>query len=79
MAIEAQSLADLITESVREQPRQAVTAEAALGDNFCSIWPKAKPALEMVLTLLGFISPQISAVLKGLIKVGDEIYAQTCR
>jgi hypothetical protein len=87
MALDAKKLADEITASVRAvsaaapQSSAAAAAAAPVGD-FCSIWPKAKPVLELVAGVVIFIpgaGATAGAVLQGLLKVGDQISAQVCK
>lgn len=59
----------------------SATAAAGSGD-FCSIWPKAKPVLELVAGVVIFIpgaGTTAGAVLQGLLKVGDQISAEVCK
>ncbi len=87
MTITAQAGAKIIVDAVaeaatQEQAAAATMAGAGVGNDFCGIWPKAKPLLELASTVLGFIpGPGTVAgpVLNGLIKIGDQIYAETCR
>ncbi len=84
MAFSAQEAANLITAEVAGTAPSAEAAVAAAikpGD-FCALWPKAKPILEVVAGLVILI-PGLGAVaagvLKGLIKVGDQIAAEVCK
>jgi hypothetical protein len=85
MALDAQKLANDITASVRAAAAAAPpgAAEApAVGTDFCSIWPKAKPVLELVSGVVMFIpgaGTTAGAVLQGLLKVGDQISAEVCK
>lgn len=86
MTITAQAGAKIIVDAVAEAATQeqaaATTAGAGAGNDFCGIWPKAKPLLEVASTVLVFIpgaGPIAGPVLNGLIKIGDQIYAETCR
>jgi hypothetical protein len=57
-------------------------ASAAASGDFCSIWPKAKPVLELVAGVVNFIpgaGTTAGGVLQGLIKVGDQISAEVCK
>ena len=59
----------------------SAAAAPASGD-FCSIWPKAKPVLELVAGVVTFIpgaGTTAGGVLQGLIKVGDQISADVCK
>ena len=62
------------------------SASAPLGGagpsaNFCTIWPEAKPILQVLAGIVGFI-PGVGAaagpVLTSLIAVGDSVFQQTC-
>jgi hypothetical protein len=62
------------------------SASAPLGGagpnaNFCTIWPQAKPILQLLAGIVGFI-PGVGAaagpVLTSLIAVGDSVFQQTC-
>ncbi|WP_296581316.1 hypothetical protein [Xanthobacter sp.] len=83
MTFSAQAGAKIITEQVAA----AASAEQAglqkgVGNDFCTIWPKAKPLLEVAATVLVFIPGAgtiAGPVLNGLIKIGDQIFAETCR
>jgi hypothetical protein len=49
--------------------------------DFCTLWPTAKPILQAVGGIIGFI-PGVGAgagpVLNALVSVGDQIYNSTC-
>ncbi|KPH10231.1 hypothetical protein CO657_03580 [Rhizobium acidisoli] len=50
-------------------------------DNFCTIWPRAKPILDFLAglaLLIPGLGATAGAVLRGLIKVGDQIAQETC-
>jgi hypothetical protein len=87
MAFDAKSLAtDIVAEVAATQKVSASKGAApltAVGPNdFCNIWPKAKPVLELVSGVIGFIpgaGSTAGAVLLGLIKVGDQIAGQLCK
>lgn len=90
MSISAQAGAKIITDAVaaaaassgQEETAASVMATATVGNEFCGIWPKAKPLLELastVLTLIPGAGTIAGPVLAGLIKIGDQIYAETCR
>ncbi len=65
-------------------PPAATTAapSAAAAPDFCSLWPTAKPILQAVSGIIGFI-PGVGAgagpILIALISVGDQIYSSTCK
>jgi len=75
----AQQASDLIMQEVNRVPA------AAQGDtpveDFCSIWPKAKPILELlagIAILIPGVGAAAGAVLKGLVSVGDNIAKEVC-
>jgi hypothetical protein len=86
MALDAKQLANEIAANVHAVTATASkTAGAAaapgVGD-FCTIWPKAKPVLELVAGIVIFIpgaGTTAGAVLQGLLKVGDQISAEVCK
>ena len=86
MALDAKQLANEIAANVHAVTAAASkTAGAAaapgVGD-FCTIWPKAKPVLELVAGIVIFIpgaGTTAGAVLQGLLKVGDQISAEVCK
>ncbi|MDX0995195.1 hypothetical protein GOL26_09650 [Sinorhizobium medicae] len=54
---------------------------AGSADDFCSIWPKAKPILELlagIAILIPGVGAAAGAVLKGLVSVGDNIVEEIC-
>lgn len=84
MAITAEAGAKIITDAViaAQEAAAAPVAKAAVGNEFCSLWPKAKPLLELAATILPFIpgaGTVAGPVLTGLIKIGDQISAETCK
>ena len=87
MALDAQKLARDIADNVRTvtaaAPQTAAAAAAPpIGSDFCTIWPKAKPVLELVagvVILIPGAGTSAGAVLQGLIKVGDQISAEVCK
>ena len=90
MALDAQQLANEIAANVHAAtaaaPKPTTPAGAAMalptGADFCEIWPKAKPILEL-LAGIAIIIPGAGAtaggVLQGLIKVGDQISSEVCK
>lgn len=84
MAFSAQESAKLITAEVADTTpaAEAMVAAAIKPGDFCALWPKAKPILDVVAGLVILI-PGLGAVaagvLKGLIKVGDQIAAEVCK
>jgi hypothetical protein len=85
MPLDSKQLAKDIAANVRavtaaHSADDAATA-APVGD-FCSIWPKAKPVLELVAGVVIFIpgaGTTAGAVLQSLIKVGDQVSADVCK
>ncbi len=82
MELTAQSAADLITEEVAAlQPAGEGVAASNVPADFCAVWKKAKPVLDGVAGIIIFFpgfGAVAAGVLKGLIKVGDQIAAQVC-
>ncbi len=81
MSLDAKKLAgDIVNEVSANQAKTGVTSVAAVTPaDFCGIWSKAKPILDLVSGVVIFIpgaGATAGAVLKGLIKVGDTIAAQ---
>jgi hypothetical protein len=49
--------------------------------DFCTVWPAAKPVLQVVAGVIGFIpgvGSGAGAALTALIAAGDGIYTRTC-
>jgi len=84
MSLDTQVAARIITDAVaaaQAAPAAAALAPADGGNALCSIWPQAKPLLELASTVLTFVpgaGPVAGPVLTGLIKIGDQIYAENC-
>ena len=76
-----QKLRQQIDSSLKAPPPAAAPQIAAQAD-FCSLWPTAKPILQAVAVVIGFI-PGVGAgagpVLTALITVGDQVYGATCK
>jgi hypothetical protein len=86
MALDAKQLANEIAANVRTvsaaAPKTTGAAAAPSAGDFCTIWPKAKPVLELVAGVVIFIpgaGTTAGAVLQGLLKVGDQISAEVCK
>ncbi len=87
MSLSAQAGAKIITDAVAaaNEPQAATAGAGAVvgvGSDFCGLWPKAKPLLELAATVLVLIPGAgtiAGPVLNGLIKIGDQIFAETCR
>jgi hypothetical protein len=84
--VDAKSIATEVVTAVRQQQTAATAGTmptAAIGPNdFCSIWPKAKPILEFVAgiaLLIPGLGATAGAVLSGLVKVGDQVAHEICR
>jgi hypothetical protein len=81
MAIDEKAAAHTIVAAVQAM-KPAHAAAAGMPADFCTIWPQAKPILEL-LSGLASIIPGLGSVaggvLKGLIAVGDQISAQVCK
>lgn len=74
-----QEASELIMREVNQAPGSVRSAGA--GEDFCSIWPKAKPILELlagIAILIPGVGATAGAVLKGLIVVGDKIAQEIC-
>jgi uncharacterized membrane protein YjjB (DUF3815 family) len=84
MPVDANSIANEVVASVRQSQAGAggAAAMAAAGPaDFCGIWTKAKPILEVVagiVVLIPGLGATAGAVLQGLIKVGDQVSQQIC-
>jgi len=84
MAISAASAAREIEEQVNALAPAAAGAAAAgiKPDDFCALWAKAKPILEVVsgiIVLIPGLGAVAAGVLKGLIKIGDQISSEVCK
>jgi len=86
MAIDARAAAAIIVESANEATAEKAAMEGLAAPQalavspgaFCDIWKTAKPALNAAATILAFIAPRIAGVLRGLIKIGDQLAAELC-
>jgi hypothetical protein len=69
-------------DSVMAAPQPAAGPQMAAQLDFCSVWPTAKPILQAVAGVIGFI-PGIGTgagpALNALISVGDQIFNATCK
>ena len=65
-------------ERVRHRRGARDGLEAAAPGGFCQLWPKAKPILTAASAFIFLLGPQAGAILTGLIKIGDEIFSQSC-
>lgn len=91
MSISSASAAELIMSGYQETARSAgaapaaAAAAAAAPQNFCTLWPKAKPILQVLAGIAAIIPLPIpgggvaaGGVLAGLIKLGDQIFTDQC-
>lgn len=84
MAFEANQMASLIVSEVAgvQKAKPGTISATAVGPgDFCGIWPKAKPILELLAGIAIFIpgaGATAGAVLQGLIKIGDQLSSQLC-
>jgi hypothetical protein len=88
MPVDSKSAAELIMTSYREVtagapvPALAAEAKAAAPQDFCKLWPAAKPILTALATLVLLLPGygQVAAgILAGLISVGDKIAGDLCK
>jgi hypothetical protein len=78
----AQDIADNVRAVAAAHPAAGGAAAAPVSADFCTIWPQAKPVLELVAGIVVFIpgaGTTAGAVLQSLIKVGDQVSADVCR
>lgn len=76
--IEARAVVDAALGNVSAA---ATTAAAAGTLDFCSVWPQAKPVLQLlsgIVILIPGAGAAAGPILTGLIAVGDSIFKQTC-
>jgi hypothetical protein len=63
-------------------PTPVAAPEAVAQQDFCTLWPTAKPILQAIAGIVGFI-PGVGAgagpVLNALVTVGDQVYGATCQ
>jgi hypothetical protein len=65
-------------------PQAAVATAAAAPpgpQDFCKVWPQAKPILQAVsgiITLIPGFGPTAAAALAALLTVGDQVFNSTC-
>jgi GH25 family lysozyme M1 (1,4-beta-N-acetylmuramidase) len=78
----AATVAPQIAPAAAAGPAATVAPQIAAEQDFCSLWPTAKPVLQAVGGIVGFI-PGVGAgagpVLNSLVSVGDQIYNSTCK
>jgi hypothetical protein len=88
MAIDSSSAAQLIIKGYSElnasvAVAQAGPVKAAAAPDFCDLWPKAKPILQLlvgIITLLPIPGGGVvgAGILNGLIALGDQIFKDKC-
>jgi hypothetical protein len=83
MALDAKQLASDIAANVHRATAAAPQGgqPASSAAEFCSIWPKAKPVLELIAGVINFVpgaGTTAGAVLQGLVKIGDQISGEVC-
>ena len=85
MAIDSNSAAQLILKGYSELSASAAApAPAALAaPDFCTLWPKAKPILQVVVGIIAILPIPGGGVigggvLNGLIALGDQIFKDKC-
>jgi hypothetical protein len=86
MPLDAKKLAgDIVTEVGAAQKATgsatAAAAPAAGAGDFCGIWVKAKPILELLgglAILIPGVGVTAGGVLRGLIKIGDQLSSELC-
>lgn len=89
MSLTTESGIALINQALAAAPRAPaaapmvapMAAAGAPGGNFCSLWPTAKPLLELaakVLPLIPGVGAIAGPILEGLIKIGDQLHADSC-
>ena len=80
MSIDSKSAAELIVATYAK----SVPADERKGmpEDFCKLWPKAKPVLSAAAGILLFVpglGQTAAGILTGLIAVGDKIAADVCK
>jgi hypothetical protein len=87
MSISSASAAELIMsgyqETVQAAAAPAAAAAAAAPQNFCTLWPKAKPILQLLVGIIAFLpipggGAAGGGILNGLIMLGDKIHKDQC-
>lgn len=59
-------------------------AEAGPVQDFCEVWPSARPILDTISTVIALlpipgIGVTAGAVLKGLLSIGDQVHKNSCK
>jgi len=88
MAIDSNTAAQLVLKGYGEFNAAAAAAArpdaaAAAAPDFCALWPKAKPILQVLVGIIAILPiPGGGAVgggiLNGLITLGDQIFKDKC-
>ena len=90
MAIDSNSAAQLILRGYSEVrtsaaagPAAGPAAAAAGAPDFCALWPKAKPILQVLVGIIAIVPIPGGGVvgggiLNGLIVLGDQIFKDKC-
>jgi hypothetical protein len=88
MAIDSNSAAQLILKGYSELDVRAAAAAgpaaaAAGAPDFCALWPKAKPILQVLVGIIAILPIPGGGVvgggiLNGLITLGDQIFKDKC-
>ena len=78
----AAELREILDRSLLQFPTQpGAVSPAATKQDFCNIWPTAKPILQALCGIIVFFpgfGQAAAAALTALIAAGDQIYKQTC-
>jgi hypothetical protein len=80
MALDAKSAANQIVASFEAAAPEGVRVGAP--KDFCTIWPQAKPILELlagIVILIPGMGQVAAGVLRGLIAVGEQIASEVCK
>jgi hypothetical protein len=89
MSISSASAAELIMSGYQETVQAAAAAPAAAAaaaaapQDFCTLWPKAKPILQLLVGIIAFLpipggGAAGGGILNGLIMLGDKIHKDQC-
>jgi len=80
MSIDSKSAADLIVATYAKSFPE--DGRKGMPEDFCKLWPKAKPVLAAAAGILLFVpglGQTAAGILNGLIAVGDKIAADVCK
>jgi hypothetical protein len=86
MAIDSNSAAQIILKGYNELSASAAAApgpSALAAPDFCTLWPKAKPILQVLVGIIAILPIPGGGVvgggiLNGLIALGDQIFKDKC-